>query len=449
MTHRTLHLNAFLMSVGHHEASWRLPESDPFASADVGHYQELARIAERGLMDSVFFADSPSLMTNPARRPAEAIEPTLLLAAMAAVTERIGLIATGSTTYDEPYNVARRFASLDAISRGRAGWNVVTSAAEDAGANFGFDTIPGHATRYARAQEFLEVVTGLWAGWEPDAVVADKASGVYADPARIRPLAHRGEHFSVRGPLNVGRSAQGWPVLVQAGSSPAGIGLAARFAEAVFTAQRSLDDGRRFYRELKAATARAGRNPDHLKVLPGIVPILGGTEEEALRLERELDDLMVHEHALHQLAEQIGVPPRDIDLDGPLPEQVRPTDDIQGNRSRYQLTLDMARREKLTVRQLLNRLGGGRGHRTFTGTPEQVADTLEEWFRGGAADGFNIMPAVLPSGLEAFVDHVVPLLQERGLFRHEYAGSTLRDHYGLPVPGGSELPLSVSQGVGA
>ena len=439
MSHRQLHLNAFLMSVGHHEASWRLAESDPFASAEVAHYQELARIAERGLLDSVFFADSPSLMSNPARRPAEAIEPTLLLAAMAAVTERIGLIATGSTTYDEPYNVARRFASLDAISHGRAGWNVVTSAADDAGANFGYDTIPGHATRYARAQEFLEVVTGLWSGWEPGAVVADKVAGVYADPARIRPLDHHGEHFSVRGPLNVGRSAQGQPVLVQAGSSPAGIALAARFAEAVFTAQRSLEDGQAFYRELKGATARAGRNPDHLKVLPGVVPVLGGTEEEALRLERELDDLMVHEHALHQLAEQIGIAAQDIDLDGPLPERVRAADEIQGNRSRYELTLEMAHRENLTVRQLLNRLGGGRGHRTFAGTPEQLADTIESWFRGGAADGFNIMPAVLPSGLEAFVEHVVPILQERGLFRREYAGSTLREHYGLPVPSGSVL----------
>jgi FMN-dependent oxidoreductase (nitrilotriacetate monooxygenase family) len=439
MTDRQLVLNAFLMGVGHHEAAWRLPESDPFANAEVTHYQELARIAERGLLDSVFFADSPSLMTNPARRPAEAIEPTILLAAMAAVTERIGLIATASTTYDEPYNVARRFASLDAISHGRAGWNVVTSAAEDAGANFGFDQIPGHATRYARAQEFLEVVTGLWSGWEPDAVVADKAAGVYADPARIHALDHHGEHFSVRGPLNVGRSAQGRPVLVQAGSSTAGVDLAARFAEAVFTAQRTLEDGQEFYRVLKSATARVGRNPDHVKILPGIVPILGGTEEEALRRERDLDDLMVHEHALHQLAEQIGVPAQQLDLDGPLPDQVRPIDAIEGNRSRYELTLEMARREQLTVRQLLNRLGGGRGHRTLAGTPEQVADSIEQWFLGGAADGFNIMPAVLPSGLEAFVDHVVPLLQQRGLFRREYAGSTLREHYGLPVPGGSEL----------
>jgi FMN-dependent oxidoreductase (nitrilotriacetate monooxygenase family) len=431
----TMHLNAFLMGVGHHEAAWRLPESNPRDAAEVGHYQRLARVAERGLMDSVFFADSPSMMSNPARRPAETLDPTLLLAAMAVATERIGLIATGSTTYDEPYNVARRFASLDSISHGRAGWNVVTSADEKAGANFGFDTIPEHAARYARAQEFLEVVTGLWSAWAPDAVVADKTSGVYADPAKVGVLDHVGEHFRVRGPLNVSRSEQGWPVLVQAGSSPAGIGLAARFAEAVFTAQRSVEDGQAFYRQLKTATASAGRSPDGVKVLPGLVPIVGSTEEEALALERQLDDLMVHEHALRQLADQIGLPAEDIDLDAPLPEQVRAVDDVQGNRSRYDLTLELARRERLTVRQLLNRLGGGRGHRTLAGTPEQIADSLEEWFRAGAADGFNIMPAALPSGLEAFVDHVVPELQRRGLFRREYSGSTLRDHYGLPVPG--------------
>jgi FMN-dependent oxidoreductase (nitrilotriacetate monooxygenase family) len=435
MENPKLHLNAFLMGVGHHEAAWRLPESNPRNAAEVEHYQHLARIAERGLMDSVFFADSPSMMSDPARRPAETLEPTLLLAAMAVATERIGLIATGSTTYEEPYNVARRFASLDAISHGRAGWNVVTSADEKAGANFGFDTIPEHATRYARAQEFLEVVTGLWAAWEPDAVLADKVAGIYADPAKVRTLDHVGEHFRVRGPLNVSRSAQGWPVLVQAGSSPAGIGLAARFAEAVFTAQRSLEDGRSFYQQLKNATARAGRTPDAIKVLPGLVPIVGSTETEALALERQLDDLMVHEHALRQLAEQIGVPAESIDLDAPLPAKVRAVDDIQGNRSRYDLTLELARREQLTVRQLLNRLGGGRGHRTLAGTPEQIADSLEEWFRGGAADGFNIMPAALPSGLETFVDQVIPVLQRRGLFRSEYAGSTLRDHYGLAAPG--------------
>lgn len=444
MENRQLHLNAFLMGVGHHEAAWRLPESKPRDAAEVAHYQQLARTAERGLMDSVFFADSPSMMSNPARRPAETLDPTLLLAAMAVVTERIGLIATGSTTYEEPYNVARKFASLDAISHGRAGWNVVTTADENAGANFGHETIPEHAARYARAQEFLEVVTGLWAAWEPDAVVADKAAGVYADPSKVHTLDHVGEHFRVRGPLNVSRSAQGWPVLVQAGSSPAGIRLAARFAEAVFTAQRSIEDGQIFYQQLKSATTRAGRSPDSIKVLPGLVPIIGSTEAEAADLERRLDELMVHEHALRQLANQIGVPAEDLDLDAPLPDHVRAVEDIQGNRSRYDLTLELARRDHLTVRQLLNRLGGGRGHRTLAGTPEQIADSLEHWFRAGAADGFNIMPAALPGGLAVFVDEVIPMLQHRGLFRRDYTGQTLRDHYGLTVPGAQLAPQGVT-----
>jgi FMN-dependent oxidoreductase (nitrilotriacetate monooxygenase family) len=439
---RQLNLNAFLMSTGHHEASWRLPESDPHAAGDVRHYQELARIAERGRLDSVFFADSPSLFSSPARRPPETLEPTILLAAMAAVTERIGLVATASTTYETPYNLARRFASLDAISSGRAGWNVVTTAALDAGANFGFDTAPTHAERYDRADEFLEVVLGLWNGWDDDAVVADKETGVHTDPDKIHPLDHRGKHFSVRGPLTVGRSPQGHPVVVQAGSSGPGIALAAKYAEAVFTAQRTLEEGQAFYRELKTATAAAGRNPEHVKILPGIVPIIGGTEEEALAKERRLDELLVHEHALRQLADDIGIPADRIDLDGPLPEDIRPASEIQGNRTRYELTVEFARRDHLTVRQILSRLGGGRGHRTFAGTPEQVADTIEEWFTHGAADGFNVMPAALPSGLVDFVEQVVPILQERGLFRRDYSGPTLRDHYGLPVPARSAAALA-------
>jgi FMN-dependent oxidoreductase (nitrilotriacetate monooxygenase family) len=439
---RQLNLNAFLMSTGHHEASWRLPESDPYAAGNVAHYQELARIAERGRLDSVFFADSPSLFSNPARRPPETLEPTILLAAMAAVTERIGLVATASTTYESPYNLARRFASLDAISNGRAGWNVVTTAALDAGANFGFETSPTHAERYDRANEFLEVVTGLWDGWEDDAVVADKESGVHTDPDKIHALDHQGRHFRVRGPLTVGRSPQGRPVIVQAGSSGPGIALAAAYAEAVFTAQRTLEEGQAFYRELKAATAAAGRNPEHVKILPGIVPIIGDTEEDALAKERQLDELLVHEHALQQLAADVGIPADEIDLDAPLPEDIRPPSDIEGNRTRYELTVAFARRDHLTVRQILSRLGGGRGHRTLAGTADQIADSIEEWFTNGAADGFNVMPAAMPSGLEAFVERVVPILQERGLFRHEYEGSTLRDHYGLPVPARSAAALA-------
>ncbi|WP_104106137.1 LLM class flavin-dependent oxidoreductase [Nocardioides sp. 616] len=431
---KKLVLNAFLMSTGHHEASWRLPESDTTAYREVSHYQELARTAERGKLDSVFFADSPSIFGDLARRPSETIEPALLLSAMAVVTTRIGLVATASTTYQEPYNLARTFASLDAISHGRAGWNVVTSADLKASANFGYGEPPTHAQRYERASEFLEVVLGLWGGWRDDHRVADKAAGVFTDPSRVQVLDHVGEHFRVRGPLNVARSEQGHPVIVQAGSSGPGIALAARYAEAVFTAQSTLEDGRRFYAELKAAARKAGRNPDHLKILPGLVPILGSTVAEARALEQQLDDLVVLDLPLAQLADDIGIPAEQIHLDAPLPDDIRPSSEVQGNRARYELVVKLARSEDLTVRRLLLRLGSGRGHRAFVGTPEQVADTIEQWFTGGAADGFNIMPAVLPSGLEAFVEHVVPILQRRGLFRHDYQGTTLRDHYGLPVP---------------
>lgn len=426
---RQLHLNAFLNGVGHHEVAWRLPESDPHANSDVAHFQNLARIAERGKLDSVFFADIPSLTGSPARRPVEMLDPTLLLSAMAAVTDRIGLIATASTTFEEPYNLARRFASLDVISGGRAGWNVVTTASADAAANYNLDTMPDPVDRYRRAHEFLEVTNGLWDGWDEDAVVADKASGVYADPTKVHALDHVGEFFKVRGPLNVGRSPQGRPVIVQAGSSAPGIELAAAYADAVFTAQDTIEDGRAFYRRLRAATVQAGRNPDRIKILPGIVPLIGSTEAEARALERSLDDLVVIEHALNQLARDIGIAAEAIDLDAPLPKNIRPFEEVKS--SRYELTVNLARRENLTVRELLIRLGGGRGHRTFAGTPEQVADTLEEWFTTGAADGFNVMPAVMPSGLEVFVDHVVPILRRRGLFRREYTGSTLRAHYGL------------------
>jgi len=427
-------LNAFLMSTGHHEASWRLPGSVPAANRDVAHFQHLARTAEAGKMHSVFFADSPSVMTEVSRRPAESLDPLLLLSAMAVVTERIGLIATASTTYQEPYNLARAFASLDAISHGRAGWNVVTSADLRASANFGYRTAPTHAERYARAGEFLDVVLGLWGGWDEGALVGDKAAGVHTDPGRVHTLDHDGTHFDVRGPLTVGRSEQGWPVVVQAGSSAPGVALAARYAEAVFTAQPTIEGARDFRDQLRTATRKAGRYPDHVKVLPGLVPILGGTEEEARALERQLDELVVLEHPLAQLAADIDVPADEIDLDAPLPTDIRPVAEHEGNKARYELTVALARREHLTVRELLLRLGSGRGHRHVSGTPHQLADDIERWFTAGAADGFNIMPAVLPAGLEAFVEQVVPILQRRGLFHEEYEAATLRGSYGLPVP---------------
>jgi FMN-dependent oxidoreductase (nitrilotriacetate monooxygenase family) len=431
---RQLHLNAFLMSTGHHEASWRLPESNSRASTDVKHFQKLAQTAERGKLDSIFFADSPVLHGNVGQRPYTSLEPTVLLAAIAAVTERIGLIATASTTYNEPYNLARRFASVDHISGGRAGWNVVTTAGDAAARNFSLAGQPAHSQRYERAAEFLGVAKKLWDSWEDDAVVADKGAGVWADSSRVHSVNHEGPHFQVEGALDVPRSAQGHPVIVQAGSSENGKDFAARYAEAVFTAHQTLTDAQDFYADLKRRTTAAGRDPQSIKILPGIVPVIAATEAEALKLERELDELILPEHAVRQLANLLRVSPESLKLDGQLPADLPSEDEIEGAKSRYTLVVNLARREQLTVRQLIGRLGGGRGHRTFTGTPEQVADAIQSWFQAGAADGFNIMPPVLPSGLDIFVDHVVPILQGRGLFRREYTGFTLRDHFGLAVP---------------
>ncbi|GAA1652802.1 LLM class flavin-dependent oxidoreductase [Catellatospora bangladeshensis] len=429
-----LHLNAFLMGVGHHEAAWRLPESDPFAQTDVAHFQRLARIAERGKLDSLFLADSPVLWNSIGRRPSGTLEPTVLLTALAAVTEHIGLIATASTTYNEPFNLARRFASLDHISGGRAGWNIVTTAGVDAARNFNLDELPAHRDRYERAAEFVELSLKLWDSWDDDAPLGDKEAGRWGDDDLLYPTEHTGRHFRVAGPLNVPRSPQGYPLLVQAGSSEDGKELAARYAEAVFTAQQTLAEAQAFYRDLKQRAAQAGRDPDTVKILPGIVPAIGSTEAEALALEAELDRLIRPEYARKQLATTLRVDPEVLDLDRELPADLPSEDEIEGAKSRYTLIVTLARRERLTVRQLIGRLGGGRGHRTFAGTPEQVADAIEEWYRSGAADGFNIMPPVLPSGLETFVDHVVPILQRRGLFRTEYTGTTLREHYGLPRP---------------
>ncbi|WP_438026628.1 LLM class flavin-dependent oxidoreductase [Sorangium sp. So ce233] len=436
MTHRPgqLHLNAFLMSVGHHEASWRLPDSDPFANTNVEHFKNLARIAERGKLDSLFLADSPVLWNSVGRRPAGTLEPTVLLAALAGVTEHIGLIATASTTYNEPFNLARRFASLDHLSGGRAGWNIVTTAGVDAARNFNLDELPAHSDRYARAAEFIDVSLKLWDSWGDDAPLGDKESGVWGDDRKIYPPRHVGRYFKVEGALNVPRPPQGYPLLVQAGSSEDGKELAARYAEAVFTAQQTLADAQQFYGDLKARVRALGRDPEGIKILPGIVPVIGATEAEAQALDAELDRLIKPEYAKRQLAQTLRVKPEDLDLDAELPEDLPSEDQIEGAKSRYTLIVTLARRERLTVRQLIGRLGGGRGHRTFAGTPEQVADAIQHWWEQGAADGFNVMPPVLPSGLAAFVDHVVPILQKRGLFRTQYEGSTLRDRYGLPRP---------------
>lgn len=435
MTTRQLHLNAFLMTTGHHEASWRLPESDPVAGTDIDHYINLAQTAERGGFDSIFFADGPSLRAEVGRRPAGNLEPLTLLAALAVATKRIGLIATASTSYNSPYNLARRFSSIDHISRGRVGWNIVTTAGSDAARNFGLEERPAHQTRYERAEEFIEVVQGLWGSWESDAVIADKDGGIWGDAEKVNAIDHEGRFFSVAGPLNIPRSPQVYPLLVQAGSSERGKELAGKFAEAVFTAHQWLDDAVAFYDDVKARAIAHGRNRDHVKILPGIAPIIGATEAEARAKDEELEALIRPEFALAQLAQTLRLSPDALSLDRPLPADLPDVDEIEGAKSRYTLIVDLARREGLTVRELIGRLGGGRGHRTVVGTPEQIADAIEEWFSAGAADGFNIMPPALPGGLEIFVDTVIPILQERGLFRTDYEATTLRGHYGLPIPG--------------
>ncbi|GAA3867755.1 LLM class flavin-dependent oxidoreductase [Saccharothrix violaceirubra] len=442
MSERQLHLNAFLMGVGHHEAAWRHPRTDPSRLDDVRHYANLAVIAERGTFDSVFLADGVQLFGDVRHSIAAGFEPLTLLTALAGATSGIGLIATASTGFSEPFNLARSFASLDHISGGRAGWNIVTTAGDRAAQNFNRDANAEHGERYRRAAEFLDVVTALWDSWEDEALVVDPASGVFADPDKVHEINHRGDFFRVRGPLNATRGPQGHPLLVQAGSSEDGKAFAAAHAEAVFTAQQTFEEGVAFYADLKGRLAAHGRTPDQLVVLPGIVPVLGSTEEEAARLNDELDDLIVPTRAVHQLSELIGFDLTDHPLDERLPP-FPPVTRINGAKSRFELVRDLSERDGLTLRQLLRRLGGGRGHQVVTGTPEAIADHIETWFRGGAADGFNIMAPLLPSGLEEFVDHVVPILRRRGLFRTEYTGTTLREHYGLARPRSRYSALSV------
>lgn len=430
---RQIHLNAFLRNIGQHEAAWRRPETNLAGLTDIDHYVELARVAERGLLDAIFFADHPVLKDRTEDRPFDTLDPLTLLAALSASTTHIGLVATASTTYNEPYNVARRYATLDHVSKGRAAWNVVTTANADAAANFGHAAHPEAVTRYERAAEFIDVVQKLWDSWEDDAIVGDKPGGRLVDPDRIHAIEHRDKHFSVRGPLEVPRSPQGHPVLFQAGSSEPGKDLAARFADAVFTAQPDFDNARAFYRDVKSRAKAHGRDPDSVLILPGLSFFIGDTESQALALQEEFESLTLPTYGLAQLNRITGQDYRLEDLDRifELPESLP---DSIAMKSRVDLIRHIADTETLTLAQLLRRLSAGRGHRVIAGTAEQVADSIETWFVQGAADGFNLIAPALPSSLEMFVDRVIPILQARGLFRTEYQGRTLRENLGLARP---------------
>lgn len=431
---RQMNLNVFIMNAGHHEAAWRRLDTEAERITDIRYFQRLAEIAEQAKFDSLFLADILAVGKNVQHGVSSfGLEPFTLLSALAAVTERIGLIGTVSTTYNEPFHVARKFASLDHISQGRAGWNIVTSGNDIEANNFGQEAHLEHSKRYERAREFLEVTSGLWDSFEDDAIVIDRSTGQFTDGTKVHELNHSGPFFRVKGPLNVPRSPQGYPVLVQAGSSEDGKEFAAEYAEAIFTAQQTLEEAQKFYSDVKSRLVKYGRHSDELKILPGISAILGETESEAKEKEQELNELTIPAYGLNQLSNMLKVDLSGISLDGPLPE-LPSVEAINGNKSRFQLVVDLAKRENLTIRQLIHRLAGGRGHRTFAGTAVQIADQLEEWFTNGASDGFNVMPPYLPGGLEDFARLVVPELQRRGLFRTEYTGRTLREHYGLKRP---------------
>ncbi|QXG33242.1 LLM class flavin-dependent oxidoreductase [Pseudomonas viridiflava] len=434
-TARQMKLGAFLMATGHHVAAWRHPDVPANAGLDFKHYRHLAEVAEAAKFDALFVADSVAAATGDiASRMARSdhFEPLTLLSALSAVTDHIGLIATATTTYNEPYHVARKFASLDHLSGGRAGWNLVTSDAAAEAQNFGRSEHVGHAERYSRAREFHQVVTGLWNSWADGAFTRDKASGQYYDPAKVQVLNHQGEHFSVKGPLNVARSPQGQPVVVQAGSSEVGRDLAAQTAEVVFTAQTSLASAQAFYADIKGRLAAYGRSADSLKIMPGVLIVVAETEALAREKFESFQDLVEPEVGVALLGRMLGnFDLSGYPLDGPLPEL--PLTD-SGQRSRQKLLTELAERERLNLAQLGRRIAGGRGHYSLIGTPEQVADELQRWFEQGAADGFNVLVPHLPGGLEDVARLLVPELQRRGLFRTEYEGTTLRGNLGLQRP---------------
>ena len=433
-TARQLHLGAFMRPVSIHTGAWRYPGAYPDANFNFGHLKRFARKLEAGKFDAFFMADHLAVLNMPVEalkrsHTVTSFEPFTLLSALAGATERIGLVATASTTFDAPYHIARRFASLDHISGGRAGWNIVTTSNPDAALNFGLDAQVDHGERYDRAREFYDVVTGLWDSFADDAFIRDRESGLYFDPDKMRRLDHKGEHLSVRGPLNIARPPQGWPVIVQAGASEPGRQLAAETAEVVFAAHGTLAAGQAFYADVKGRMETIGRNPDHLKILPGVLTVVGDSVEEAREKRALLDSFVHYDSAIASLSIALGHDATGFDPDAPLPD-IPETNHSKSGRER---TIELARRENLTVRQLAQRLGGY-GGLAFVGMPKTIADEMEQWLTERGSDGFNVMFPYLPEGLDDFVDKVVPELQRRGLFRREYQGPTLRDHLGLPRP---------------
>jgi FMN-dependent oxidoreductase (nitrilotriacetate monooxygenase family) len=440
---RQMHLNLFIQGRGHHEAAWRHPNASPLALTDIGYTVELAQKAEAHFFDAIFLADVLGLWNDVEGTPFNWLEPLTTLAALAMATSRVGLIATCSTTYTEPYNLARQFASLDHISRGRIGWNIVTSWAPQAASNFGGAGQIGLADRYERAEEYMTVVKSLWDSWADDAVLDDRRGGRYADRTRVKAINHKGAHYQVQGPLNLPRSPQGRPVFVQAGASDTGKRFAARHAEVVFTAHLDETSAKTFYQELKQLVAAEGRDPRQVRILPGISPIIAATEAEAEQYTQELNELSDPEIGRARLSQRFGgFDFSRVALDAPLSVSDFPDPGRnEASRSRMEAVVALVARQRPTLRQLLAKLAGARGHFTVAGSPEKIADIMQDWFERRAADGFNLMPPVLPHQLDLFTAEVLPLLQERGLVRRGYEGETLRSHFGLAHPAVTSDPL--------
>ncbi|MBZ9792523.1 LLM class flavin-dependent oxidoreductase [Rhizobium sp. 3T7] len=431
---RQLHLGAFMRPVSLHTGAWRYPGAYPDANFNFKHLKEFARKLEAAKFDAFFMADHLAVLNMPVEalkrsQTVTSFEPFTLLSALAAVTDRIGLVATASTTFDEPYHVARRFASLDHISAGRAGWNIVTTANPDAALNFGLVEHVEHGERYHRAREFYDVVTGLWDSFADDAFTRDVESGQFFDPTRMHVLNHKGEELSVRGPLNIARPPQGWPVIVQAGQSEPGRQLAAETAEVVFCSPRDLRAAQALYADIKGRMSAIGRDPDSLKILPAAFIVIGDSIEEAHTKRAHLDSLVHYDSAIASLSIALGHDASGFDPDGPLPD-IAETNASKTGRAQV---LRLAQKEQLTVRQLAQRYGGYSGL-AFVGTPETIADEMAQWLEERGSDGFNVVFPYLPQGLDDVVDRLVPELQRRGIFRQDYEGTTLREHLGLSRP---------------
>lgn len=438
---RQMHLGVFVLGTGNHSAGWRY-EGAATSNNDLSVTKEIGRTAERGKFDLVFVSDG--LVFDAGDHPSFLcrFEPTTLISVLSAFTTHVGLGATVSTSFSEPYNVARTFGSLDHISGGRAAWNVVTSSATAAALNFSREKHFEHELRYEIANEFVDIVKGLWDCWEDDAIVADKATGRYVDASKVRSLDHKGRFFQIKGPINMARPPQGHPVIIQAGGSASGLELAARTADVVFSVVQELAPAQRAYADLKGRLAKYGRGPEQLCVLPGVMPIIGSSEQEARDKLATLQSWLTPTNALTLVTSRIGYDVSGYPLDGPVPAPPL----SEGGRTFHNVLYERAKRDNMTLRDLYNLTAAARGHWVLCGTPKQIADTLEEWFVAGAADGYNILPPYFPGAFDDFVDLVVPELQRRGLFRTDYQGATLRDHFGLPrVPS----PTARREAVGA